>query len=305
VSSSCGRHGVGDRDLRAPHRPLRDAVRLLLPAPAFNFARSVYCVLADVVDRMSGKRDALTPPRRLDWDPDGRFDRVGEEFLSHFVELGGLKPVHRVLDVGCGAGRMARPLTGYLDSSGRYDGFDMLRRKVRWCQTHIGRRHPNFTFKWVDLINREYAPAGRIDPAQFVFPYPDGEFDFVFLTSVFTHMLPTEVEHYLAEIARVLKPGGRCFATFFLLNPESRRLSAKGGALFSFEHPLPGCATIDEVVPEKAVAHDEALIMSLFHESGMRVLEPVRYGRWCGRLEGPTAQDIVVAERSKTPERVH
>ena len=41
--------------------------------------------------------------------------------------------------------------------------------------------------------------------------------DVAFLTSVFTHMLPEDVEHYLDELARVLKPGGRTLITWFLL----------------------------------------------------------------------------------------
>ena len=45
--------------------------------------------------------------------------------------------------------------------------------------------------------------------SEYTFPYEDGEFDVVVLTSVFTHMLPDDVAHYLDEIARVLKPGGR------------------------------------------------------------------------------------------------
>jgi SAM-dependent methyltransferase len=280
-----------------PRRPVRDVARRWLPWPVFSFARRTYCVFADLADRATGKRDGMTPPRRLDWDPDGRFDRVGQEFLRHFVEIGGLKPHHRVLDVGCGAGRMARPLTAYLHPGGSYEGFDMLRNKVRWCQSHIGRRFPSFRFTWVDLRNREYAPHGRIDPAGFRFPYGDGEFDFVFLTSVFTHMLPVEVERYLLEISRVLKPGGRCFATFFLLNGESRKLCAAGGGVFRFDHALEGCAVVDPVVPEKAVAHEEELVQRLFRQAGLRGLPPLRYGRWCGRVSGVTSQDIIVAER--------
>jgi len=37
-------------------------------------------------------------------------------------------------------------------------------------------------------------------------------------------MLAEDVEHYLCEVARVLKTGGRCFITFFLLNESSLTL---------------------------------------------------------------------------------
>ena len=46
------------------------------------------------------------------------------------LERHGLKPEHRVLDIGCGVGRVALPLTRYL-TSGTYDGFDIVKRWIR------------------------------------------------------------------------------------------------------------------------------------------------------------------------------
>ena len=75
-----------------------------------------------------GWRDPLLPP---DWlDPGGRRERfrvTGEEFFQYFVELCGLMPHERVLDVGCGTGRMARSLTRYL-TGGSYDGSTLAPR---------------------------------------------------------------------------------------------------------------------------------------------------------------------------------
>ena len=65
--------------------------------------------------------------------------------------------------------------------------------------------HPNFRFRHVDVLNRAYNPQGRLDPENFEFPYPQDAFDFVFLTSVFTHMRPPEMRHYLT---------GRCGGSF-------------------------------------------------------------------------------------------
>jgi len=64
-------------------------------------------------------------------------------------------------------------------------------------------------------------PGGQINPKKFVFPYADSSFDLVFLTSVFTHMLPEDVKRYMEEISRVLKSGGRSVVTYFLVNPPS------------------------------------------------------------------------------------
>ena len=149
------------------------------------------------------------------------FRRAGELYLRWFVELGSLTPDEAVLEPGCGTGRMAEPLTRYLGPTGSYDGFDVVSTAIDWCESNIASKHPNFHFRHVDVLNRHYNPEGRLDPEAFEFPYPDEAFDFAFLTSVFTHMRPPEMRHYLGEIRRVLRPGGRCLMTFFLLNEES------------------------------------------------------------------------------------
>ena len=88
--------------------------------------------------------------------------------------------------------------------------------------------------------NALYNPKGKYQSLEFVFPYPDASFDVVFLTSVFTHMFPPDVKHYLDEISRVLKPGGRCLSSYFLMNEESLALSAAGKGNRQFKHEMPG-----------------------------------------------------------------
>src|SRR5262249_38985285 len=164
----------------------------------------------------------------------GDFEAIGREFLGHFVGLGALRPAEGVLEIGCGPGRMALPLTGYLAADGRYVGVDVVARAIRWCQLHITPRHPNFTFLHADLFNRRYNPRGAIQARDYVFPFLDGSFDFVFLTSVFTHMDPEDARHYLHEIARLLQPTGRLFCTWFLLNDAQAALAERGRNLIDF-----------------------------------------------------------------------
>jgi len=57
----------------------------------------------------------------------------GRLFLPHLIELGELKPTHTVLDVGCGIGRVAIPLTKFL-SEGMYYGFDIVPSAITRCQ---------------------------------------------------------------------------------------------------------------------------------------------------------------------------
>jgi hypothetical protein len=49
--------------------------------------------------------------------------------------------------------------------------------------------------------------------------------------------------------------------------------------------------------PDFAIAYPEAEIRALFLRSGLRILEPIKFGDWCGRKDFLDHQDIVVATR--------
>ena len=101
------------------------------------------------------------------------------------------------MDVGCGIGRMAVPLINYLTEVGSYDGFDIIKPNINWCMNNITPRFPHFRFQHVDIYNKHYNNTGTLQANTFSFPYPDESFNFVLLTSVFTHMLPVDLRHYL------------------------------------------------------------------------------------------------------------
>jgi SAM-dependent methyltransferase len=134
------------------------------------------------------------------------YRQINEEFLGYFIEIGGLKPSHRVLDVGCGIGIMAARLTDFLSPVGSYDGFDVVKIGIDWANNNIARRFPNFRFSHADIFNKHYNPRGKLDPDTFKFSFESGTFDFIFLKSVFTHMRPKSVQNYMAEIVVCLGP---------------------------------------------------------------------------------------------------
>jgi SAM-dependent methyltransferase len=248
---------------------------------------------------LRGRRgvQARVPPLRTTL-PGTVYREAGDRYLQLFIELAGLKPDHAVLEPGCGTGRMAEPLTGYLSPTGSYDGFDVMPEAIEACEKDIASSHPNFRFQHVDVFNSVYNRDGSLDPGSFAFPYPDESFDLVFLTSVFTHMLPPEVRHYLNEIQRVLRPSGRSLMTFFLLDDESIAAIGDGRTKRKFAHEGDGYMYDVRGRPEAAVAYREEDALSFLEQAGLTLDGPVRQGRWRGRESDFAGQDIILVKRS-------
>jgi ubiquinone/menaquinone biosynthesis C-methylase UbiE len=227
---------------------------------------------------------------------DGNFKQIGREYLGHFVGIGGLQPHEQVLEIGCGIGRMAIPLTTFLNKTGNYDGFDVARAEIKWCRKKITTRFANFNFHHIDVHNQQTNPKGEFKASLYQFPLAAGQYDFVFLTSVFTHMLIEDIENYMKEISRVLKPGGRSLASYFLLNSEALALLKTKNS--RFKHSYGPSLVIDPKLPEASIAHEEKTIRILYEKFGLHILEPIRYGSWSGRNEFLSSQDIIVAEKN-------
>jgi SAM-dependent methyltransferase len=109
----------------------------MLPKPIWSALSSgkrwAINLAADAANFVSG-----LPPRSLVTAiGGGDIALVGNQFLAYFKDYAYLSPDEHVLDVGCGVGRMAIPLTKYLSKSGSYDGFDIMRRGIDWCHNRI------------------------------------------------------------------------------------------------------------------------------------------------------------------------
>lgn len=184
------------RSLLAPLRPLlrKDAVSfngVTLPAPHLRTGGT--CFIENVTYLASARSEAK---------------RMSDAF--HLTEM------QRVLDVGCGTGRLA---IGLLSMFGQmvpqYVGVDISVTAVRWCRKHIAAHHPMFSFLHLPLRNERYNPAGIALDDRFHFPWPDASFDAIYLYSVFSHMRSPEIRIYLREFRRLLRQDGHVFLTAF------------------------------------------------------------------------------------------
>jgi len=250
-----------------------------------------------VLDRGAPWRnDPLLPPAHLriyyyrTWKPQA-FARACRDARIE-LELAGLQPQHRVLDIGSGIGNLAVGLIGFLQ--GTYDGIEVHTEAVDWCRRAITPRYPTFRFHHADLASGAYNPGGQVTSAAYRFPFRDASFDAIFLGSVYTHLLPDDTAHFVREVARLLAPGGFCVASYYLVNDERREaLDAQRSFMsFSVAHPSGVCRLHRASSPESAVAFEEAFIRRLHDDSGLRMRD-VRRGQWWNGLAHD--QDVVIA----------
>lgn len=140
----------------------------------------------------------------------------------------GLTAKTSIFDVGCARGRLAIGLLCSKRKIKYYRGVDVQPGSIDWCQKFITESHPTYQFTHLDVMNVRYNREGKLMAKDFRFPFERGEFDIIYLFSVFTHMIAEDIRIYLKEFKRVLTPRGKIFLTAFIekdvpdmtINPE-------------------------------------------------------------------------------------
>ena len=131
----------------------------------------------------------------------GMWDEIGRLQFDFMVSQG-LRPEHKLLDVGCGALRGGIHFVRYLEP-GHYFGIDRNRSLVR-----AGR---------VELAACGLATRGatlRVD-SRFDASAFGVRFDYVLAVSLFTHLYANHIVRCLGEVKSVLSEAGKFYATFF------------------------------------------------------------------------------------------
>jgi SAM-dependent methyltransferase len=111
-----------------------------------------------------------------------------------------LEGMDAILDFGCGCGRIVRWFSDL--QRPQISACDYNRELVDWCDANLG---------FINVQKTELEPP---------LPYADNSFDFLYAFSVFTHLSVELAARWMAELARVVKPGG---LVWFTIHGESYR----------------------------------------------------------------------------------
>ncbi|NNL66495.1 MAG: class I SAM-dependent methyltransferase [Myxococcales bacterium] len=166
---------------------------------------------------------------RVDRDPHsaigGRWEEMGRLQFDFLVGRG-LRPSHRLLDIGCGTLRGGRHFVRYLDPGG-YTGLDLSPKAIAYGERLV--HDEGLSLKRPRLaVNRDLR-----------FAELDGEpFDFLFAQSVFTHLMPVHIEECFAHVGRLMHAQSRFYFTFW----RAKRIDQVGHK--RFEYPLSSLASL-------------------------------------------------------------
>lgn len=242
-------------------------------------------------DLMHPPKNPMIPPKGLIFIGSGDFEKQGIVNLEWMKAYTNLQPDSSVLDIGCGIGRMAIPLTTFL-KNGQYDGFDIMKTGIDWCIKKIHSRYPNFRFKWVDAHNELYRNSA-VKANALTFPYQNSSYDIQIATSLFTHMMPDDMQHYFSEMYRVAKIGGQIYATFFVINE-----TPINNPSFSFPYKYENYSLMDKNVATANIAFTETFLLNCIKKSGFEIRKIIPgFWREGKAVTNQNFQDILVLEK--------
>jgi len=270
-SSSKTQNTKGVHRVLASVPVMERSLRHIVPAP---IRRRMRVVIDGVADQLHPN----IPPRRLRrhisplWLD---FKSSGNDQLEFCIELAWLESSQRVLDLACGVGRFALPLTQYLTAQGTYEGLDPFAEGITWCRDHITRKHPNFHFTVADVATPDDRTRSYT-AANYRFPYDAQTFDFVYAGSLFTHLTEAGARNYLHQVAAVLKSGGRFVCTWLLFNSQSAKLLTGRSMERIWNSNCGTHRVIGQQEPEVSVLYDEASVRRWYADAGLGIIEPIR-----------------------------
>lgn len=244
------------------------------------------------------------PPQEIRFmhEDDAGIIRVGSHLAKQLYRLGLDKEKGCFYDVGFGYGRVALGMmhTGF---QGHYGGFEIMRKNARWCRENLeplfdGR----YTFRHLNVVSGRYNKSGKIAAADVRFPTDDESQDMVGVYSVFTHMYEADIQRYLHEIRRVLRPGGLALTTWFVYNDEILpKATDPASTRFPMTNEINAVTRYTEAEdPLRAIAFDEDHVRNMITAAGL-VLKTFERGSWWNTGKGEFQDYLLLEKPALTP----
>ena len=265
------------------HSAIDGWIRRIVPSTSlltFNPAFRAAARMADALPRLIYSEFRDLPPNelRIRIGVGNRILNNQPHYLLHardfwlFVFSEGLANMRsNILDIGVGCGRWAHWLRDYNFRGrrymGTYVGIDIDPEQIAWCEKHFDPERFRFHHSTDGSVS--YNQDGGA--ASYRIPEADGTFDLVFSNSLLTHLLEGQLENYIRESCRLLKPGGAIMHSHFNLDHPP----ATYGTRHTFRHPL-GNAHVESLAqPEAAVAYRTDYLFGVCRAAGFTSCEVV------------------------------
>lgn len=278
-----------------------------------TFDEAQYFDLEKYLGKIKTNKYLPLPQRDLQLVAGGQdnFIEIGVDIVRSLIKDAGLHPHQRVLEIGCGVGRVAIPLTQWIEPPGEYWGLDVVSKAIDWCKENISTHYENFRFHHIDVFNEYYNPSGRLKLKNLDFSFLGPEFQVVFLSSVFTHLVEKDALFYLDLAKSLLSQGGILWCTWFVVDQETRRSIESGKTSLKFDlqqgpdfylsegpsSSLKRMLPFQKKKSTAAVAYEMAFVADQLERREFDVLTCSR-GTWCERRsEYGGYQDLIVARR--------
>ena len=175
-----------------------------------------------------------------------------------------------IVEIGCGIGRRTHVMRDFrfhdVRFTGNYLGIDIDPKMIAWCKANFDER---FEFVLSSHTSEAYLNTDAEKDKYYVVPRADSSVDFVFSTSLLTHLLEPEVKNYFAESARILKPGRIMMMSCFAIDFKPKKLNDR----YTFPHRM-GPAYVESLeVPEAAVAFESEWLIATAKDAGFESAE--------------------------------
>ncbi len=219
------------------------------------------------------------------------FEVISQMHMNLLEKFIGIDKDHSLLEIGCGIGRDAIPLTKLLSKDGKYVGIDIIKPSVDFCSNNITKLYPNFNFVHFDVKDQLHNPDGLSSMNEFRLPMEDKSVDRIFAWSVFTHMYDGDILYYLKEFKRVLRDNGKVYTTCFIITDDILKKARETNlTIFDlrFEHKLDDGSFINNKdFPLGAIGYSPVRWRNIINDSGLELKRNFVQGVWCGYHEFP------------------